>query len=125
MAAWLPCQSKWLYLQRIFKEDKYQKKLPGDFQVYQAISDTYTTFIHQVSDNPNVLHVVSCKDESSDFKGMGNRAGVRMRSGMRMRTHRMREILLNADKDAIVFDEIWEWMRTRILTKAFASLRFS
>ena len=71
MAAWLPCQSKWLYLQRIFKEDKYQKKLPGDFQVYQAISDTYTTFIHQVSDNPNVLHVVSCKDESSDFKGIG------------------------------------------------------
>ena len=23
----------------------------------------------QVSDNPNVLHVVSCHDESSDFKG--------------------------------------------------------
>ena len=47
-----------------------------------------------------------------------------MRSGMRMRTHRMREILLNADKDANAFDEIWEWMRTRILTKAFASMRF-
>ena len=51
-------------------------------------------------------------------------AGVRMRSGMRMRTHRMREILLNADKDANAFDKIWEWMQTRILTKAFASMFF-
>ena len=42
---------------------------------------------------------------------------------MQMRMHRMREILLNADKDANAFDEIWEWMRTRILTKAFASMR--
>ena len=49
MAAWLPCQHKWLYLQRIFKEEKYQKKLPDDFRLYQAISDTYTTFIHQVT----------------------------------------------------------------------------
>ena len=50
--------------------------------------------------------------------------GVRMRSGMRMRTHRMREILRNADKDANAFDEQWEWMRMRILAKAFASMLF-
>ena len=41
----------------------------------------------------------------SRFKGLRD-PGVRMRSGMRMRTHRMREILLNADKDANAFDEI-------------------
>ena len=33
-------------------------------------------------------------------------AGIRMRSGMRMRTHRMREILVNADKDANASDRI-------------------
>ena len=35
-----------------------------------------------------------------------SKAGIRMRSGMRMRTHRMREILLNADKDANASDRI-------------------
>ena len=45
----------------------------------------------------------------------------RGKDAMRMGMHRMREILLNADKDANAFDEIWEWMQTRILTKAFAS----
>ena len=41
-----------------------------------------------------------------------------------MRMHRMREILQNADKDANASAGIWEWMRTRILTKAFAFMLF-
>jgi len=47
-------------------------------------------------------------------------AGIRMP----MRKHRKREILLSADKDANASDGIWEWMQTRILTKAFTSMLF-
>ena len=51
-----------------------------------------------------LAHVVMSKDIQKCSLFL--QSGIRMRSGMRMRTHRMREILVNADKDANASDRI-------------------
>ena len=46
--------------------------------------------------------------------------GMTPGSGMQMPRHRMREFFQNVDMDANASEGMLEWMRTRILVKAFA-----